>query len=172
MSKAKIEGMLLSGLSRFNTDLIANYIDANQERFDSLMDLMINAQPPIPQRAAWVFSTVVEKNQWLLNPYVSTLIDMLPGFQHWGIQRCILYTYGKIEIPEEKLGQMFQICYDYMDGTKVPVAVRVFAMQILYNISIREPGLQNELRLFIESHMDSGSAGFKSRGNKILKMLR
>jgi len=171
MNKEKIEEMLLAGLSRFNTDLTANYIGKDQEHFNLLLDLMINGRPPIPQRAAWVVAIVVEKYPWLIKPYISKLIDLLPGFQHWGIQRCLLSVYQKIDIPETKLGEMFDICYKYLNDTKVPIAVRVFAMQILYNISLKEPELQGELKLLIESHFDTGSAGYQSRAKKILKKL-
>ncbi len=171
MSKKKIEEMLLSGLSRYNTNLIANYIGTDEVLFESLIDLMIVGKPPIPQRAAWVFSTVAEKHQWLIKPYISKLIELLPTFKHWGIQRCILFVYEKIEIPENKMGEMFEICYNYVNNAKVPVAVRVFAMQILYNISLKEPDLQNEIKLLIESHLDTGSAGYLSRAKKILNKL-
>ena len=163
--------MLMAGLSRFNTDLVAGYINNDETLFHELMELLFNAQPPIPQRAAWVMSTVAETHKWIIKPYIPKLIDALPGFSHRGIQRCILFTFESEEIPKNKKGQLYNICFDYVDNTKVPVAVRVYAMQILFNISISEPELKNELRLLIESHYENGSDGFKSRARKILKKL-
>lgn len=44
-------------------------------------------------------------------------------------------------------------------------------MTILHNLSKEHPDLKNELRVAIEEQMPYASAGFKSRGNKILKAL-
>ena len=44
-------------------------------------------------------------------------------------------------------------------------------MQVLYNVCQKEPDLANELKIVIEEFLPHGTAGFKSRGGKILKKL-
>ena len=44
-------------------------------------------------------------------------------------------------------------------------------MDVLFNITKKFPELREELRLSIEDQMPFGSAGFLSRGTKILKLL-
>jgi hypothetical protein len=50
--------------------------------------------------------------------------------------------------------------------------VKVFGMTVLANLCEKLPELKNELRIIIEDQMPYGSAGFKSRGSKILKKLQ
>ena len=45
-------------------------------------------------------------------------------------------------------------------------------MTVLYNLCKKEPDLANELRILIEEQMLYGTAGFKSRGKRILKELK
>ena len=45
-------------------------------------------------------------------------------------------------------------------------------MTVLYNITLKIPELADELKIIIEDQMPYGSAGFKSRGKKILKGLQ
>jgi len=45
-------------------------------------------------------------------------------------------------------------------------------MTVIYNLTEQLPDLARELRLLIEDQYDLGSAGFKSRGKKVLKQLQ
>ncbi|GHN02752.1 hypothetical protein WSM22_42410 [Cytophagales bacterium WSM2-2] len=55
---------------------------------------------------------------------------------------------------------------------KEPVAVRVFSMTVLGNLAVKVPELRNELIPLIEDQMPYVSAGFVSRGRKVLKQLK
>jgi hypothetical protein len=57
-------------------------------------------------------------------------------------------------------------------NTKQPIAVRVFSMTVLCNLAGKLPELKNELIPLIEDQMPYGSAGFISRGRKVLKDLK
>jgi hypothetical protein len=52
-----------------------------------------------------------------------------------------------------------------------PIAIKVFSMTVLFNISKNVPEFRDELAIIIEDQMPYGSAGFKSRGKKTLKGL-
>ncbi|MCK5279227.1 MAG: hypothetical protein KAQ62_19445, partial [Cyclobacteriaceae bacterium] len=58
-----------------------------------------------------------------------------------------------------------------LNSGKEPVAVKVFAMTVLFNIVQVYPELSEELEISIEEQMPFCSAGFKSRGRKVLKAL-
>ena len=69
------------------------------------------------------------------------------------------------------MGQLVDLCFERMLSGTVPVAIKVHCMEILFNIVKAEPDLKGELRLAIESRMNQETAGFRSRGRKILKQL-
>lgn len=68
---------------------------------------------------------------------------------------------------------MLDFCIHHFTTAEEPIAVRVHAMQILYNISETEPDFKPELIHIIEHELEyHSSAGIKSRGGKLLKKLR
>jgi hypothetical protein len=76
------------------------------------------------------------------------------------------------ELPSEVLGVATDVGFKIMESRAEPIAVKVFAMTMLANICKKVPELKNELKLLIEDQMPYGSAGFRSRGKRILKILR
>jgi hypothetical protein len=52
-----------------------------------------------------------------------------------------------------------------------PAAVKMFSMNILYNISEAEPDLKPELAAVIEDQLPKGTPGLKNSGQKMLKKL-
>ena len=77
------------------------------------------------------------------------------------------------EISEEHSGFMVEYCLKAFQSAKEPVAVKVHAMQILFNIAQKEPDLKEEIALVIEHEMEyHATAGILSRGKKLLSKLR
>jgi hypothetical protein len=87
------------------------------------------------------------------------------------VKRNTLRVLRYVEIPEDLMGIAADICFKYLLSGKEPVAVKVHAMDVLFNITRKFPELKEELKLAIEDQMPFGSAGFRSRGGKILKSL-
>ena len=166
-----IRAALLKEHSKEQTLKIVHYIGENKARFALLMDLFLNDEYRVTQRAAWVVGHTAEKNPQLFQPYLQVLIENLQKSVHDAIKRNTLRVLQDIDIPEDLLGLAAEICFSFLDDPKEPVAVRVFSMTVCYNICVKEPDLSNELKLIIEDHLPHGSAGFKSRGKRTLKLL-
>ena len=67
---------------------------------------------------------------------------------------------------------LFNFCFEVFTNSTEPVAVRVHAMQILFNIAQKEPDFTGELINLIENEIElHGSAGIASRGRKLLLKL-
>ena len=162
---------LLAGNTRFNMNLVASYIGDDQEKFDELIELMLNADKPLRQRAAWALSIITDNKPRLIKPHETKLIEAFEDFSHTALHRCVLRYFASVEISEEKMGEMLNLCYKYLLDNKMPPAVKVHAMQIIFNISEKEPDLKVELKLTLESIIDEGVPAIKSRGGQILKKL-
>jgi hypothetical protein len=170
--RKKLTKMILAGNTRFNTDLVAAYIGTDEDLFSELIFLMHNGKPPVPQRAAWIMTAVTDKYPWLLIPYIKKIVNMMPSFNHPGVVRGVLRQFCQIDFPGEIEGKIFEMSYNFLIDAKQPVAIRVYAMQILFNISEKEPDLKNELKLILESLLDdTTSGGIISRAGKLLKQL-
>ncbi len=90
---------------------------------------------------------------------------------HDAVKRNIVRILQNVEIPEEHYGEVADVCFTWLEDPNVAVAIRVFSMSVLWNICQKEPELMPELRATIEDWIDYSSTGFKSRGNKVLKMI-
>ena len=78
-----------------------------------------------------------------------------------------------VDIPEKYAGKLYMLCQNYFENKEVPVAIRVFALQIMFNITEQEPDLKPELALLIENIITFDSnAGISNRGKKLLKKLK
>lgn len=167
-----LEKQLLLEHSKRNTIYIASFIEANPEKFQNLMDLFFSGSYRTVQRSAWVMSECVGKNPGLIKSYWRKLIKNLEKKDlHNAVKRNTLKILEGMEIPPKHHGKLISICFDFLCDKKEPVAVKVFAMSILFTLTKQEPDLQKELRIIIEDQMPFGSPGFKSRGTKILKKL-
>jgi len=76
-----------------------------------------------------------------------------------------------MSIPKKYQGATLNLCLRFLSNKKEAVAVRVFAMTVLANLSKELPELKNELIPLIEDEMPYASAGFRSRGKRLLKEL-
>jgi hypothetical protein len=76
------------------------------------------------------------------------------------------------DLPESLAGITADICFRYLRDHQEPIAVKAYAMTIIYNLSMKYPELGDELALTIEDMMPYGSPGIRNRGAKILKALK
>ena len=170
-SDDSLEDLLMMETSRRNTDIISGLVLEKPELFREIMEIFFRNEEPVSRRAAWVADTVSEKRPELLEEYLGSIITALPGFSHDGMKRSSLRMLTRSPVPEQNLGDLINICFDWLVSSWESVAVKVFAMEILYRISLDIPELKKELADSIEWRMAEETAGFKSRGRKTLKML-
>ena len=136
------------------------------------MILFFNGEYRITQRAAWIVHYCADNYPGLIEPYLAKLVDNLFNDKiHVAVKRNTLRILQYIDIPEKLLGRVAEICFNFLASGVEPVAVKAFSMTVLYNITLKEPELANELKLHIEQLLPFGSAGIKSRGRKILAKL-
>ena len=151
---------------------IAAYIGNNPTRFAVLMKLFLFGEYRVVQRAAWVVSFCSEKHPALIKPWLKKLVLNLqkPGLPK-AVKRNTLRVMQFINIPKPLQGKTVDICFKFLANPTEAIAVKVFAITVLFNISKSEPYIQNELKLLIEENLVFVSYGLKSRGNKILKQI-
>jgi hypothetical protein len=165
------KGQLLSELSRKNIDYVIHVVGDNQVFFDEIVELMLNEKASLSMRAAWVVEGACLKYPSLIFPHLDKVIESLQGDNHPGMQRNITKILSRIEIPEKWHGFLVDLCFKWISDPECTVAVKVYSMQILENMVKIYPELKSELRDVIEDQFNKNSAGFKSRGGKILKSL-
>jgi hypothetical protein len=167
-----IKSALQEEHSKVLTMRIVQYIGTSHERFKELMALFLGKDNRLSQRASWAVGFCGLAHPELIYPHLKQMIANLDNPVHNAIKRNTVRILAELDIPEDLLGKIADVCFRLLDDPKEAVAIRVFSMSVCFNITKREPELANELRLIIEDHYPHGSAGFKSRSRKILKELK
>lgn len=159
--------------SKANTDAVVAHIGHDPHKFEQLANLLLSGSYAEAQRAAWPFFNCAESLPALILPYLDPLVSKLKdATSHPAVKRSIFRSLQFVEIPEHLQGPLLDICFDTLTNLKEPVAIKVFAMTVAYNIGRHEQDLLRELRITIEDQMPYASPGFKSRGNRILEAMK
>lgn len=156
-----------------NLPFIVNEIGEHPEYFSALMRVALYNKEPKSWRAAYIVDKIDENHPKLISPYVTKIIQQIKIEEHSGKKRHFLRQISLNPIPEIHFGFLFDYCLNAVTSAKEPPAVRVHAMQILFNISEKEPDLKPEILSVIEHEMEYHStAAILSRGSKLAKKLR
>ncbi len=123
-------------------------------------------------RATWLMDKVYDEAPELIRPYIPQMIELIPSLKCESKQRQLLKLVSCEPLPKNVSGKFINCCFDYLISNSTAIAVKVHAMQILFNFAQQEPDLKNELALVIEECMIEGTTGFNSRARKLLKKLR
>jgi len=141
--------------SRALTMAVVEYIGDDKQKFKTLMDLFLNGEPKLIQRAAWPLSYVAIAHPKLIMPYMGKLIIKLQQTEnHPSVPRNILRILEEIEIPEKYEGYIVECCFAILTREADPIASKAFAITVATKICKKYPDLKNELRLHIE-HMQN-----------------
>jgi hypothetical protein len=167
-----IRTSLERGHSKTITQKIVRFVDQDKTRFKHLVEIYLEGPYRITQRAAWPLSQCAEKHPQLIQPHLKKLLDfcLVPNV-HDAVKRNTVRLLQFIDIPKKNEAKVINLCFHFLENKKEPVAVRVFAMSVLGNLSMKHPDLKNELIVLIEDQLPAGSAGFISRARKVLKQI-
>lgn len=167
-----LEAEILREHSKHQAERITAWIGNDRKKFKQLMDLFLRGEYRVTQRSSWIVSLCAEKHPELIHPYLSKMVARMqePGV-HDAVRRNVLRILQDIEIPKNLLGTVATVCFDYLVSADAPIAVKVFCMTVLGNITRSEPDLRKELQLVIERQLPYAGAGFRSRAKRVLRMI-
>jgi len=168
-----IKEALLKEHSKTQMLKIVAYVGNDKKRFAELITLMLTAEYRIAQRAAWPVSYCIENNTDLINPWFAKMIKKLGEENiHHAIKRNTLRVLEFVDIPEKYCGTLYDISYAFLHSIKEPIAVRVFALSVLGNISKKYPELKTEVTHSTESLLHCGIPALESRSKRVLKQIK
>lgn len=167
-----IADVLIKEHSLKNTKLISNYICNNTSELKQLLQIFESNNQRLIQRAAWPLLHIANTKICLFLPYIPYLITLLKKPFHSAVKRNVLRVLASLPIKEQYLGKLVNLSFGFLFDPKEPVAIKVYAMQILYNATLKHPDLKQEVILAIQHNLTNGSAGILSRGHKLIKLLK
>ncbi len=167
-----IEKQLAAEHSKKNTLLIVDYIGDDLILFKELIDVFVKGDIRLTQRGAWPLSLITESYPALVKPHIGFLVQLLDKPLHVAVKRNVLRLFQTVDIPKKEMGTLADKCFGYLNNRSEPIAVKAFAMTVLYKICLKEPDLKNELIPILEDMLPFSTSGILSRLNKTLKQLK
>lgn len=161
---------LLKEHSKAQMTKIVDYVGQNKARFKVLVEVYLAGPYRVTQRAAWPLSYCVERHPSLVIPHLKRLLDFLnkPGI-HDAVKRNTLRLLQYCELPKRLHGRVADLCFQYLQNKREPIAVKAFSLTVLQRIVEVQPELGTELKIIIEDQLPYASPAFRSRAMKVLK---
>ncbi|MCD6018241.1 MAG: hypothetical protein K0S53_1362 [Bacteroidetes bacterium] len=154
----------------FKAPVLAKTILDN-DLVNELMAFAFDKDQLVSNRAMWVVTHCASIDPERIKPFHTKLITHLKDKEiHSGVVRSILHIFQKQPVPKKWESFVLDKCFEYAQNPSEPIAVRAFAMTVIYNISTPYPELLLELSVVL-SHLITvdESAGIKARARNILK---
>lgn len=165
-----LKTQLLELHNRKNADLIAEWIGANQKRFDELLNLLFHGDFKIAQRASWPFSISAINNPLLIQNHLEEIIGNLKRTDiHKGVIRNTLSIFVYGPIPENFEGEIMDVCFNFLVDPYETIAIKSSSLGILEKLTKKYPEILPELTIVLEDQLPHGSTSFKSKVKGILK---
>ena len=165
--------LLQSGHSLAITRQLTDLILHDPSLLDELFRVLLSDSVILKQRAAWVLGHVATANPDLFKPFLNDVIALTTDNSHPAIKRNALKVLEQTAtFPKKHHSKLIDTCFGILQDRNEPPAIRVYAMSILNHLCNVYPDLSFELQAIIEDELPHASAGFRSRGNKILKKLQ
>ena len=169
----ELEDLLIDS-SRITAEMAVHTIGENPVLFKKVLDFALEDNDQYAMRAARVIYLSSTKHPELIKPYFNNIIHALSGFENDGLKRSMTRILSEhcTEPDEESQGVLVNICFKYLMDSDEKIALKIYSMDILYNLSQLYPEIKKELIYSIENQLPYSSAAIKSRGKKMMRKLR
>ena len=140
----------------------------NSEVVRILFEFMLEGKDRLSLTCAEIIRYMSDLNRRIVDPYIDKLIDTLNTECHDAVKRCIFKMFQYTSFNEKQTGRVVDTAFRHVENRSNAIAIRVFAMTTLYNITKTYPELYDELVACISANLSEESAGFKNRAGKII----
>lgn len=135
--------------------------------------------------ASWVFDHLMRKKLDFLLPHLDSFVKGTAKLKSESCMRPMAHVLEMLNeeyfkknnalyqktITNEHHGVMIETCFDWLISEH-KVATKVFGMTSLFYLGEKYDWIRPELKSVLELQIVNGTAGFKSRGGKILNKLK
>jgi len=182
ISHEELTGQISGTIGKTKVLELSHISREQQFALRDLIDISFHANKDIAFRAAWILENVFLENPAVYEPDLEYLLSRIKEVKHESCQR----HYAKIlmhitdrkapAVIKEKVAQynmepIVEQSFDWMIDPRVKIAVKCFSAEVLFNLRMRYPWVNEELENQVKFLMKNGSAGIQSRGRKILAEL-
>jgi len=170
----ELKEMVNNTMGAKEVEWIATSAIENPAIFRKLFDYSFSADKKLAFHSSWALTKVCDKYPETIYPYIHGIIERLDSLDNESAQRSFLRILSLSDIGRvstKHQGILADHCFTALKSGYSAIAIKAYAMEILYKLAILYPELANELSATINILEGEGSAGIKARGWIILKKL-
>jgi hypothetical protein len=144
--------LLQTDSSRAVADMGVMALESQPERFEELINFAFKYPYPVNMRAARVVELYCEKHPETILPFLEVIIEKLHNAQTDGVKRGFLKALWEVgDLSKVKNpGVLLTLCYNWLQSSSEALSVRVYALEVIYRISLIEPDIQLEMKAMID----------------------
>jgi hypothetical protein len=158
--------------TKSHVNKIVSYIADDPKRFKELVKIFMEGPLRVTQKVSSPLTSCVQNHPELIYPWLKAILALLKKPEATNtLKRNTVRLLQYVEIPGKYWGDVSNLCLHYLTDKKEAIAVRVFSMTVLLNLSKNIPEIKRELKIIIEDQLPFGSPAFSSRAKKVLKVL-
>lgn len=169
--RSELKNLIGFSMGRDHADKLVEIIRSHPEWHELIIDIYLSDEEPYSRKIAWAIDLYAEEDPDFVIPYREEIAGKLASFSHPALKRHGLHILSRIPLPEENLGTLANLCFEWLLEPGLPAAIKVYSMEVLFRITLTEPDLRKELADCIEIRLSEETPGFRNRGEKILKKL-
>jgi 8-oxo-dGTP diphosphatase len=169
-----LRSMIERMVSTREVDWLASSAVDNPVIFRRLYDFSFSSDRKLAFRSSWILTKACDKVPGLIIPYLHDLVLRIDDIDNESVQRSFLRILSLSDLnlaSESDHGILAEHCFSALRSGFSAIAIKAYAMEILYKLAVKYPDLTNELAATINMLRGEGSAGIVSRGNAILRKL-
>ncbi len=166
---------LLNDSTRKVADMSAQMLLEKPEFISDFVAILLSDKVRISANAGRVLALCCQEDSSLLQPFIENLAEKWSTLQQVGSRRSLakIFTLYPPDYSEKAFSILLNTAFNFVESNKESIAVQVYSMDILYQLSTKEPIIKNELIHILENLLEEAQQpAILSRGNKILRVLK
>jgi 8-oxo-dGTP diphosphatase len=169
-----LQAIVNNMMSMKEAEWVATSALENPAIFSKLFEYSLSSDKRLSFRSSWTLTKVCDKFPELMYPYLKKVVELLGKIENESTLRSFLriISFSDLDtISSSDQGKLADFCFSTLNSGYSAIAVKAYAMEILYKLVLIYPDLANELYTSINILMEDSSAGITSRGRMILRKL-
>lgn len=149
------------------------FVLKHPKMLSTFIEFAFTETPQYSMRAANVIEHCDNYNPLIIKPYLKNIVTKLPTLKIDGVKRCFLKLCSDKDFSTNENLQIILLntCFDWLNNKNEGIAVKVYSIIILYNISNYIPDIKQELVASIEYILPEASPAIQVVGKRYLKKL-
>ena len=149
---------------------VLRIVGGRTERMKELVGCLTCGDPVVRSRAADVLEKLTAKRPALLTPFKGFLLRMAARSEQQEVRWHLAQMISRLPLTRREILSVFPTLRGYLEDRSV--IVKIFALQAMFELSLRESSLRIPVQALVESFTRTGTPAMRARGRKLLSLLK